>query len=90
MLDEIHLKYAGLKRKDLYGYYLTEENAKTVAVFGADRALRYSIPFMPAEKTIKYLKIKKIITLTLSPMETTVRNLAPGPIPMRLSMRKNG
>ena len=60
MLDEIHLKYAGLKRKDLYGYYLTEENAKTVAVFGADRALRYSIPFMPAEKTIKYFKkIKK-------------------------------
>ena len=60
MLDEIHLKYAGLKRKDLYGYYLTEENAKTVAVFGADRALRYSIPFMPVEKTIKYFKkIKK-------------------------------
>ncbi len=60
MLDEIHLKYAGIKRKDLYGYYLTEENAKAIAVFGADKALRYSIPFMPVEKTIRYFKkIKK-------------------------------
>ena len=60
MLDQIHLKYAGLKGKDLYGYYVTEENTKTVSVFGADKFLRYSIPFMPVEKTLNYFrKIKK-------------------------------
>jgi alpha-amylase len=56
MLDEIHLKFSGLKRRDIYGYYVTEENLKTVSVFGADKALRYSIPFMPVEKTISYLR----------------------------------
>jgi len=60
MLDDIHLKFAGLKRRDIYGYYITEENTKTVSVFGADKSLRYSIPFMPVEKTINYLrKIKE-------------------------------
>ncbi len=56
MLDEIHLKFSGLKRKDVFGYYVTEENSKTVSVFGADKTLRYSIPFMPVEKTISYLR----------------------------------
>ena len=56
MLDETHLKFAGLKRKDLYTYYVTEENAKAISVFGADKFLRYSIPFMPVEKSISYLR----------------------------------
>ena len=56
ILDEIHLKFAGLKRKDLYGYYVTEENTKTVSVFAADKFLRYAIPFMPVEKTINHFR----------------------------------
>lgn len=56
ILDDIHLRFAGLDRKDLYGHYMTEQDGCAVSVFGADKLLRYSIPFMPVKETIGYLK----------------------------------
>ena len=55
ILDDTHLKNAGLLQKDLYRYYDTEYNSKKIAIFGSDKFLRYSIPFMEPKKSIDYL-----------------------------------
>ncbi|MFH1552238.1 MAG: alpha-amylase/4-alpha-glucanotransferase domain-containing protein [Candidatus Omnitrophota bacterium] len=52
ILDDTHFLYSGIKKDKTYGYYLTEDNAKSVAVFPSDKVLRYYIPFrMPGECT---------------------------------------
>ncbi len=56
ILDDTHFKYSGLDDSDLHGYYLTEEEGETVALFPISRTLRYTIPFRPPEETIDYLK----------------------------------
>lgn len=56
VIDDTHFKYAGLKDEDLLGYYVTEEQGKTVNIFPISKSLRYSIPFQPVEKTIEYLR----------------------------------
>ncbi|MFZ1083222.1 MAG: alpha-amylase/4-alpha-glucanotransferase domain-containing protein [Candidatus Kryptoniota bacterium] len=55
VIDDTHFKYAGLKDEDLLGYYVTEEQGKSVNIFPISKSLRYSIPFQPVEKTIEYL-----------------------------------
>jgi len=50
ILDDTHFLYSGVAKEKTYGYYITEDNGKTVAVFPSDKVLRYHIPFkMPAE-----------------------------------------
>ncbi len=56
VIDDTHFKYAGLKDEDLLGYYVTEEQGKSVNIFPISKSLRYSIPFQPVEKTIEYLR----------------------------------
>jgi hypothetical protein len=56
VIDDTHFKYAGLKEEELLGYYVTEEQGKTVNIFPISKSLRYSIPFQPVEKTIEYLR----------------------------------
>ncbi|MBI5043102.1 MAG: DUF1926 domain-containing protein [Nitrospirae bacterium] len=56
ILDESHFTYAGLKHKDIYGYYLTERENSAIAIFPIDKTLRYFIPFKLPEETIEYLK----------------------------------
>lgn len=56
ILDESHFTYAGLKHKDIYGYYLTERENFSTAIFPIDKTLRYYIPFKLPEETIEYLK----------------------------------
>ena len=55
-LDDSHFKFAGLGGSDLSGYYLTEDQGKTLAVFPMDEKLRYYVPFQDPEKTIEYLR----------------------------------
>jgi len=55
-LDDSHFKMAGLKTEQLRGYYVTEDNGHSLAVFPIDMQMRYAIPFMPPEKTIQYLR----------------------------------
>jgi hypothetical protein len=56
IVDDSHFKYSGLSDKELLGYYLTEEEGHTLALFSSSKFLRYSIPFKEPEETIKYLK----------------------------------
>lgn len=55
ILDDLHFRYAGLPPEEIFGYYLTEKEGLSVAVFPIDKRLRYSIPFKPPEETIEYL-----------------------------------
>ncbi len=55
-IDDTHFKYVGLKDENLLGYYVTEEQGKMLNVFPISKAMRYTIPFQPVEKTIDYLR----------------------------------
>lgn len=55
-VDDTHFLCAGLTRKDLFGYYLTEHEGHTIKIFPILEKLRYTIPFHPVEETISYLK----------------------------------
>lgn len=56
LLDDFHFKIAGLREKQLTGYYLTEDEARVLAVFPGSEKLRYTIPFADPEETIRYLE----------------------------------
>ncbi len=56
ILDDTHFKFAGLSEEELLGYYITEEQGYTTNLFPISKALRYTIPFQPVEKTIEYLR----------------------------------
>ncbi|MFH1891391.1 MAG: alpha-amylase/4-alpha-glucanotransferase domain-containing protein [Candidatus Zixiibacteriota bacterium] len=55
VLDDAHFRYSGLTDDQLHGYYITEEEGATVALFPISRHLRYTIPFRPIEETIDHL-----------------------------------
>jgi alpha-amylase len=55
LLDDFHFKNAGLDEEQLHGYYITEDDAKLLAVFPGSEKLRYTIPFQEPEETINYL-----------------------------------
>ncbi|MCI0707155.1 MAG: DUF1926 domain-containing protein [Ignavibacteriae bacterium] len=56
VVDDTHFKYAGFSEEELLGYYMTEEQGKTIAVFPISKRLRYTIPFQPVKHTIDYLR----------------------------------
>ncbi|MGB3480489.1 MAG: alpha-amylase/4-alpha-glucanotransferase domain-containing protein [bacterium] len=56
LLDDTHFKYAGLDEKDLWSYYVTEEEGRVLKVFPISMKLRYLIPFHPFTETIDFLK----------------------------------
>lgn len=55
-IDDAHFTYSGLQAKDMFGYYVTEDNGATLKVFPTDKTLRYTVPFKLPEVTIEYLK----------------------------------
>jgi len=55
-LDDTHLLYAGLKKEETYGYFVSEDNGSMVRVFPSDKKLRYNIPFSEPEETFDYMK----------------------------------
>lgn len=55
-VDDTHFKYAGLSEYELLGYYMTEEEGRTLAIFPISKKLRYTIPFRPVSDTIEYLR----------------------------------
>jgi hypothetical protein len=55
MVDDNAFKSLGVEDKDLFGYYITEEQGFTVKVFPISKQLRYSIPWRDVEQTIAYL-----------------------------------
>ncbi|KJJ85231.1 4-alpha-glucanotransferase [Candidatus Omnitrophus magneticus] len=56
ILDDTHFLYSGINKNKTYGYYMTEDNGKTVAVFPSDKVLRYSIPFRMPHEAIEYMR----------------------------------
>jgi len=55
-LDDSHFVVSGLERKDLFGYYMTEDEGLALKVFPIHERLRYTIPFRPVEETIDFLR----------------------------------
>jgi len=45
VVDDHHLLCGGVKREDIHGYFLTEEDGETLAVFPISKPLRYMVPF---------------------------------------------
>lgn len=56
ILDDYHFKKAGLPEEKLYGYYLTEDDGRLMAVYPDSENLRYWIPFDSVERSIEYLR----------------------------------
>ena len=57
IVDDRHFLATGLDEKELYGYYLTDDQGKVIKIFPGSKALRYLIPFQPPEKTLEYLSL---------------------------------
>ncbi len=56
VIDDTHFKYAGLTDADLNGFYITEDNGKSVYLFPINKHLRYTIPFQDPQETIRILQ----------------------------------
>jgi len=58
VLDQSHFLSSGIGKDDANGYYMTEDQGNTLAVFPIDYTLRYTIPWKPMQDTIDYLRKK--------------------------------
>jgi len=56
ILDDNHFKAAGLPDGALTGYFLTEEQGVSLALFPISQRLRYLIPFREPHETVGYLR----------------------------------
>ena len=56
LLDDNHLRWAGIIKEHITGYYITEYLGNTINVFPIDERLRYLIPFHDLEEVLGYLK----------------------------------
>lgn len=56
IVDDTHFRYVGLDDRDLFGYYVTEEQGHTLKIFGNSKPLRYLIPWASVEEVIEYLR----------------------------------
>src|SRR5262245_34997221 len=55
ILDDQHLRFAGLLDPRFHGVFVTERGARPLAFFPSDFALRYLIPFRPVETVREHL-----------------------------------
>ncbi|MEJ2744846.1 MAG: DUF1926 domain-containing protein, partial [bacterium] len=56
LLDDSHFVYAGLNRERLSGYYITEDEGRSTAIFPINKQLRYLVPFSEPRGAIDYLR----------------------------------
>ncbi len=56
IVDDFHFHCAGLRERDLCGYYVTEDRGRLLRVFSGSEQLRYAIPFHAPEDTIATLR----------------------------------
>ena len=57
VVDDYHFICAGREEAELGGYFLTEEEGDTLAIFPISERLRYLIPFRPVDQVMDYLKV---------------------------------
>lgn len=55
-VDDYHFFCTGKNTSDLDGYYTTEENGRQLDLFPISEALRYRLPFSPAQEVVAYLE----------------------------------
>ncbi len=55
-VDDYHFLCAGKNVRDLDGFYTTEENDRRLDLFPISEALRYRLPFSPAQDVVGYLE----------------------------------
>ena len=56
IVDDYHFLCAGKTTAELNSYYTTEEDGRTLDLFPISEALRYRMPFSPAEDVIAYIE----------------------------------
>ncbi|MBL7071477.1 MAG: DUF1926 domain-containing protein [Candidatus Omnitrophica bacterium] len=56
ILDDTHLLYAGLRKDQTYGYFVSEDNGNIVRIFPSDKKLRYTMPFRAVDESLDYIK----------------------------------
>lgn len=56
VLDDTHFLSAGLSPEQLYGYYRVEEQHAGIDIFPISQELRYTIPFMNPEESLKVFR----------------------------------
>ena len=56
VLDDFHFRHSGLTNDQLHGYYVTEDDGRTLRVFPGSEKLRYLIPFADPNESIEYLR----------------------------------
>lgn len=56
ILDDHHFLGAGMRQEQLYGYHVTEDEGRLLAVLPGSERLRYLIPFQSPQDTIDYLR----------------------------------
>ncbi len=54
VLDDYHFKQAGLEERQLFGYYLSEDDGRLIRIFPGSERMRYLVPFRNPEETIAY------------------------------------
>jgi alpha-amylase len=64
ILDDQHLRFAGLLDPRFSGVFVTERSARPIAFFPSDSALRYLLPFRPIETVREHLTQAAGLTLT--------------------------
>jgi len=55
-VDDYHFMCTGKDKAALGGYYSTEEDGRQIDLFPISEALRYRLPFSPAEEVVSYLE----------------------------------
>jgi hypothetical protein len=56
MVDDYHFLCAGAEREQLDGYHTTEEDGRRIDVYPISEALRYRLPFSPANEAVAYIE----------------------------------
>ncbi len=56
IVDDTHLRYAGIPDQAQFGYYITEEQGYPLKLFGSNKYLRYNIPWADVEEVIAGLR----------------------------------
>ena len=55
-VDDYHFLCAGKELAELNGYFSTEEDGRRLDLFPISEALRYRLPFSPADEAVRYLE----------------------------------
>lgn len=55
-VDDYHFLCAGKELEELNGYFSTEEDGRRLDLFPISEALRYRLPFSPADEAVRYLE----------------------------------